>query len=211
MRDVIRWNIVWTHNFYTISVSYSGNFLDSYKSRKSVLLYEKRDISGNFNFWGEILFKKKNGGGVCLYNCHGDQLKIHRKWYHLVESSIPIKAGTPNKCWFDSLCGRYPRKTGISRNGGHFGRHLGFWEMYTDSGLSPKLFWSVFTRTINGKIMSNTIHFKMDTNSPRSDYYYIDIDRDGHEISRFGGLPRELYFPKGLYFPEVRAQHWGKI
>ena len=34
---------------------------------------------------------------------------------------------------------------------------------------------------------------------------YTDIDRDGHEISRFGGLPRELYFPKGLYFPEVRS------
>ena len=26
--------------------------------------------------------------------------------------------------------------------------------------------------------------------------YYTDIDRDGHEISRFGGLPRELYFPE---------------
>ena len=24
-------------------------------------------------------------------------------------------------------------------------------------------------------------------------------------ISRFGGLPRELYFPKGLYYPEVRS------
>ena len=36
-------------------------------------------------------------------------------------------------------------------------------------------------------------------------WYYTDIDRDGHEISRFGGLPRELYFPKGLYFPEVRS------
>ena len=35
--------------------------------------------------------------------------------------------------------------------------------------------------------------------------YYTDIDCDGHEISRFGGLPRELYFPKGLYFPEVRS------
>ena len=35
--------------------------------------------------------------------------------------------------------------------------------------------------------------------------YYTDIDRDGHEMSRFGGLPRELYFPKGLYFPEVRS------
>ena len=35
--------------------------------------------------------------------------------------------------------------------------------------------------------------------------HYIDIDRDGHEISRFGGLPRELYSPKGLYFPEVRS------
>ena len=35
--------------------------------------------------------------------------------------------------------------------------------------------------------------------------YYTDIDRDGHEISRFGGLPRELYFPKGLYFPEVHS------
>ena len=34
---------------------------------------------------------------------------------------------------------------------------------------------------------------------------YIDIDRDGHEISRFGGLPRELYFPKGKYFPKVRS------
>ena len=35
--------------------------------------------------------------------------------------------------------------------------------------------------------------------------YYTDTDRDGHEISRFGGLPRELYFSKGLYFPEVRS------
>ena len=35
--------------------------------------------------------------------------------------------------------------------------------------------------------------------------HYSDIDRDGHEISRFGGLPRELYFPKGLYFPEARS------
>ena len=24
-------------------------------------------------------------------------------------------------------------------------------------------------------------------------------------VSRFGGLPRELYFPKGLYFPKVRS------
>ena len=30
--------------------------------------------------------------------------------------------------------------------------------------------------------------------------YYSDIDQDGHEMSRLGGLPRELiYFPKGLY------------
>ena len=35
--------------------------------------------------------------------------------------------------------------------------------------------------------------------------YYTDIDRDGHEIPRFGELPRELYFPKGLYFPKVRS------
>ena len=41
--------------------------------------------------------------------------------------------------------------------------------------------------------------------SRRYAHYYTDIDRDGHEISRFGGLPRELYFPKGLYFPEVRS------
>ena len=45
--------------------------------------------------------------------------------------------------------------------------------------------------------------------------YYTDIDRDGHEISRFGGLPRELYFPKGLYFPEAHSaegkyNHKGK-
>ena len=26
--------------------------------------------------------------------------------------------------------------------------------------------------------------------------HYTDIDRDDHEISRFGGLPRELYFPE---------------
>ena len=44
---------------------------------------------------------------------------------------------------------------------------------------------------------------------------YTDIDRGGHEISRFGGLPRELYFPKGLYFPEARSaegkyNHEGK-
>ena len=50
---------------------------------------------------------------------------------------------------------------------------------------------------------------------PRSWPYYTDIDRDGHEISRFGGLPRELYFPKGLYFPEARSaegkyNHKGK-
>ena len=34
-------------------------------------------------------------------------------------------------------------------------------------------------------------------------------------MSRFGGLPRELYFPKGLYFPEARSaegkyNHEGK-
>ena len=45
---------------------------------------------------------------------------------------------------------------------------------------------------------------------------YTDIDRDGHEISRFGGLPRELYFPEGLYFPKARSaegkyNHKGKI
>ena len=39
--------------------------------------------------------------------------------------------------------------------------------------------------------------------------YYTDIDRDGHEISRFGGLPRELYFPQGIIFSRS-AQHWGK-
>ena len=33
-------------------------------------------------------------------------------------------------------------------------------------------------------------------------YCYTDIDRDGHEISRFGGLPRELYFPKGFALRE---------
>ena len=41
---------------------------------------------------------------------------------------------------------------------------------------------------------------------PETRQYYSDIDWDGHEISRFGGLPRELYFPKGLYFPRS-AQH----
>ena len=29
--------------------------------------------------------------------------------------------------------------------------------------------------------------------------HYTDIDRDGNEISRFGGLPRELYNHKGKY------------
>ena len=32
-------------------------------------------------------------------------------------------------------------------------------------------------------------------------WYYTDIDQDGHELSRFYGLPRELYFPKGKYCP----------
>ena len=37
--------------------------------------------------------------------------------------------------------------------------------------------------------------------------YYTDIDRDGNEISRFGGLTRELCFPEvrsteGKYCPE---------
>ena len=35
--------------------------------------------------------------------------------------------------------------------------------------------------------------------------YYTDIDQDGHEISHFGGLPRELYFLKELYFPVVHS------
>ena len=39
--------------------------------------------------------------------------------------------------------------------------------------------------------------------------YYTDIDRDGHAISRFGGLPRELYFPKGLYCPEGKYNYLG--
>ena len=50
-------------------------------------------------------------------------------WYHLVENYISFKM-TPNIMLFESLCERYPRKTGFSQNGGHFGRHLGFWEMY---------------------------------------------------------------------------------
>ena len=33
-------------------------------------------------------------------------------------------------------------------------------------------------------------------------WYYTDIDRDGHEISCFGGLPRELYFPEGRSIEE---------
>ena len=36
--------------------------------------------------------------------------------------------------------------------------------------------------------------------------YYTDIDRDGHEISRFGGLPRELYFPKGSHFGKILSR-----
>ena len=39
--------------------------------------------------------------------------------------------------------------------------------------------------------------------------YYIDIDRDGHEISCFGGVPRELYFPKGKYCPEGKYNYLG--
>ena len=43
--------------------------------------------------------------------------------------------------------------------------------------------------------------------------YYTDNDRDGHKISRFGGLPRELYFPKvrteGKYCPEGKYNYLG--
>ena len=44
--------------------------------------------------------------------------------------------------------------------------------------------------------------------------YYTDIDRDGHEISRFGGLPRELYFPEarsaeGKYNHEEKYNYLG--
>ena len=44
--------------------------------------------------------------------------------------------------------------------------------------------------------------------------YYTDIDRDGREISRFGGLPRELYFPEvrsteGKYCPEGKYNSLG--
>ena len=35
--------------------------------------------------------------------------------------------------------------------------------------------------------------------------FYTDIDQDSHEKSCFSGLPRELYFPKGLYFPEMHS------
>ena len=34
--------------------------------------------------------------------------------------------------------------------------------------------------------------------SVKSMLQYTDIDRDSHEISLFGGLPRELYFPQGI-------------
>ncbi|KAG1663784.1 hypothetical protein GQR58_020195 [Nymphon striatum] len=34
----------------------------------------------------------------------------------------------------------YPQKHKSTQNGGHFGHHVGFWEMYTLLGLSPKLF-----------------------------------------------------------------------
>ena len=40
---------------------------------------------------------------------------------------------------------------------------------------------------------------------------YTDIDRDGHEISRFGGLPWELCFPKGLYLTVLRAFYYDVL
>ena len=44
--------------------------------------------------------------------------------------------------------------------------------------------------------------------------WYTDIDWDGHEISHFGGLPRELYFPavhstEGKYCPEGKYNYLG--
>ena len=47
---------------------------------------------------------------------------------------------------------------------------------------------------------TNTSLSKLET-SPElvKSKYYTDIDLEGHEISHFGGLPRELYFPKGFY------------
>ena len=54
------------------------------------------------------------------------------------------------------------------------------------------------------------MHSILREENPEGRIYYTDIDLDGHKISRFGGLPRELYFPKELIFcPEGKYNYLG--
>ena len=47
--------------------------------------------------------------------------------YHLVGNLILFQM-TPFTCIFENNCECYPQLTTFSEHGGHFGRHLGFWE-----------------------------------------------------------------------------------
>ena len=56
------------------------------------------------------------------------------------------------KSCFDIKRERYLQKTVFGQNGGHFGRHLGFWEMYVDLGVSLTLFLKgviIYTQQFN--------------------------------------------------------------
>ena len=103
----------------------------------------------NINFWKFWFFGKKVLKNMFLtqnfYFCLSKTLEM---WYQIVELLIPYDM-TPYSYYYEHLNWFYALKGIFSQNGGHFGRHLGFWKMYIDTDLTPKFIRSVLIfRTI---------------------------------------------------------------
>ena len=80
---------------------------------------KKHFTAQNLNFGEKML--KHSFGSKNLYI----QYKTQQVWYHLIDKSISFNS-TPCVCCLAGLYECYAPRTILSRNGGHFGRNLGF-------------------------------------------------------------------------------------
>ena len=110
---------VWSHS------RQKCNFTEKYKFLK-ILIFWKKEL--------KIMFLTPN-----FYFCLSKTLEM---WYQIVELLIPYDM-TPYSYYYEHLNWFYAIKGIFSQNGGHFGRHLGFWKMYIDTDLTPKFIRSV--------------------------------------------------------------------
>ena len=70
-------------------------------------------------------------------------------------------------------------------------------------GNQLRLLWSIF-KLFNYSFGQTSQHFNNYCDLFKSNYY-TDIDRDGHEISRFFGCQENYIFPRDYIFPKCAA------